>query len=72
MRAATQLTRQYVAAGFVLVRWKKHLIWRCPCGHATLRSPTTPGKGHSIENCQGEIARTIKICTLNMSMKECA
>ena len=70
MRAATALVNQFREAGFVLARSRKHLVWRCPCGHATLTSPATPGKGRSIENARGDIARTIRIC--RHQMRECA
>jgi len=70
MRVATALFKSYEDAGFVMIRWKRHPIWRCPCGHTTLRSPGTPGKGHSIENCMGDIARTIKTCNANMNERK--
>lgn len=62
MNAKSSLYAAYERAGFTLVRWANHAIWRCPCGHAQLASPTSPGKGRSVNNCKGDITRTLRAC----------
>lgn len=69
MRASTELVRAFERAGFRLVRSNGHLIWRCPCGHQTLTSPATPGKGRSIQNAKADITRALRGC---QALRECA
>jgi hypothetical protein len=69
MRARSALTRTFERAGFTLVRHTNHAIWRCPCGHAQLAAPGTPGKGRSIANTTAEIARTLRACN---QQRKCA
>jgi hypothetical protein len=69
MQASTELFLMFERAGFKLARVKKHAVWNCPCGHAQIVSPTTPGKGHARGNAQGEIARTLRTC--NQRLREC-
>lgn len=71
MRDGTRLRRAFEQAGFTLARQRVHQIWRCPCGHAQLSCPATPGKGRSIANTQADIARTLRACE-PQPMKECA
>jgi hypothetical protein len=70
MQASTALVLAFRQAGFTLVRRNGHLIWRCPCGHTQLTSPATPGKGRSVDNCKGDIARTLRVC--RQPTRECA
>jgi hypothetical protein len=62
MQARSALFKAFERAGFTLVRCSRHAIWRCPCGHAQLTSPTTPGKGRSAWNAEADIARTLRAC----------
>lgn len=62
MNAKSALYAAYEEAGFTLVRWSNHLIWRCPCGHAQITSPATPGKGRVAQNSAADIARTLRAC----------
>lgn len=66
MRSSSALANLFERAGFRLVRSGRHLIWRCPCGHAQLTTPATPGKGRSIQNSAGDLARALKVCEQNM------
>jgi predicted RNA binding protein YcfA (HicA-like mRNA interferase family) len=69
MRSATALIDRFERAGFTLVRSNGHQIWRCPCGHRQVTSPSTPGRGRSTQNMEAEIARTLKAC--KPQTKEC-
>jgi len=71
MNAKSTLYAAYERAGFILVRSQNHAIWRCPCGHAQVTSPRTPGKGRAADNCEADIARTLRACK-PQPMKECA
>lgn len=63
MQAKSALYKAFEAAGFTLVRCTGHAIWRCPCGHAQVASPTSPGYGRSSANSKALIARTLRACT---------
>lgn len=60
------MIRMFKGAGFILVRKSgSHYWWACPCGHAHLSSPKTPGKGRKSRcqiNTKGDIARTLRVC----------
>jgi hypothetical protein len=71
MRARSDLFRRFERAGFILVRCTNHAIWRCPCGHAQVTTPCTPGKGRSTDNCESLLARTLRACS-TQPMKECS
>jgi hypothetical protein len=70
MQASRALVLSFQRAGFTLVRSNRHSIWRCPCGHAQVTSPATPGKGRSVDNCKADIARTLRAC--RQPTRECA
>jgi len=69
MRQVSELIRAYKAAGFTLVRSKKHLIFQCPCGHAQLVDTSTRCGGRGGTNAKARIARTLRACT---PLEECA
>jgi len=62
MRARVALVNLYEGAGFVLVRCTGHAVWRCPCGHTTVTTPTTLGRGSAWANCQALMKRTLRAC----------
>lgn len=62
MRARSALYQTFERAGFTLARSTKHAIWRCPCGHTQIVSPSTPGYGRSMANMTAQIARTLRAC----------
>jgi hypothetical protein len=70
MRARVALNKAFERAGFTLVRITNHAIWRCPCGHTQVVSPTSPGKGRCTNNMDSLIARTLKVCVQNQ--RKCA
>jgi hypothetical protein len=68
MRAHRELFKRFEGAGFTLVRKSNHAIWRCPCGHAQLTTPRTPGLGgRGLDNCYSELSRALKICNQRRS-----
>lgn len=69
MRASSALPREFVQAGFTLVRHNKHAIWRCPCGHATITTSRTPGKGRAMWNAQAQKDRILRVC--NQRLERC-
>lgn len=71
MRPQSSLHREFERAGFTLVRWSKHLIWRCPCGHAQVVTPASPGEGRSAYNTTALLARTVRACKAQ-PLRECA
>jgi hypothetical protein len=63
VRASSALVRLFEDSGFTLIRWNgPHLIWRCPCGKNQVTSCKTPGKGRSVANANGDIARALRAC----------
>lgn len=56
----------YEGNGFTLIRAKNHQIWRCPCGHAQLVTPTSPCGGRGLRNSKAQIARTLRVCRTNL------
>lgn len=62
MNDLTALDRLYREAGFVLARYRKHKIWRCPCGHATITSSTSRHGGRGDQNARALVARIRKAC----------
>lgn len=62
MRARIALVNLFEGAGFVLIRCTNHAIWRCPCGHTTIATPTTLGKGRAWDNTKALHARTLRAC----------
>lgn len=71
MRARSALVAAFERAGFTLIRQRKHMVWRCPCGHAQVTCPSTPGRGRSTDNSHGNLARTLRACSPG-SLRECA
>jgi hypothetical protein len=65
MQARSALIQVFERAGFTLARCNNHAIWRCPCGHTQVTSPSTPGKGRAMNNTMAQIARTLKVCEQN-------
>jgi hypothetical protein len=63
VRDATRLVNLFKEKGFTLHRHTNHLIWNCPCGHAQVTSPKTPGEGRAMKNIESQIARTLRGCT---------
>lgn len=63
MKAKSSLFRAYEQAGFTLVRMTNHAVWRCPCGHCKITTPTSPGRGRSGTNSMVLLARTLRACT---------
>lgn len=64
MRLSSEYVRMFKRAGFVLARTAKggHQMWRCPCGHAQLVCPGSPGKGRGAANMKADITRALKVC----------
>lgn len=62
MQASSALCKAFERAGFTLVRSNRHLIWQCPCGHAKIPSPKTPGKGRAVWNSEALLTRTLRAC----------
>lgn len=68
MRDQTEITQMFLAAGFKLARRGGHPIWRCPCGHAQISAPSTPGGGNrSRPNTKSLLARTARACSQKRS-----
>lgn len=56
------LINYLVSAGFTLIRSRKHLIWRCPCGHTQIPSSGSHHEGRGDQNARALIARTLRAC----------
>lgn len=69
MRARSALDVMFVQGGFELLRTSKHHIWGCPCGHAKITAPATPGKGRSVNNTRAIFTRTLRVCHQNLKEK---
>lgn len=67
MKGLTAVVNELKADGFVMVRMKRHSIWRCPCGHTQLVCNTTQGRGNGDTYMRSLIARTLRVCKANMS-----
>lgn len=62
MKDLKALVKLFEENGFTLVRHRKHMIWRCPCGHAQLTVPSSPGKPTNLHAGAGGIKRTKRAC----------
>lgn len=60
----TALDRLFREFGFELVRYSKHKIWRCPCGHAQIASSGSRHGGRGDRNAKALLARTRRRCLL--------
>lgn len=62
MNSVTEEARLFVASGFLLLRRKGHLIWRCPCGHALITDTGSRAGGSARANNRARIRRTLREC----------
>lgn len=44
--------------GYVLVRWKRHLVFRHPCG-AQVATAVTPSDKHGLRNFETDLKRNL-------------
>lgn len=74
MRKRVDCNDLFDKAGFVLIRAKTHNVYRCPCGHAQVSSPCTPGRGRAVPNLKAQINRTLRACAALKTnlLEECA
>lgn len=56
------LDKALKAAGWHLIRSRKHLIYGCPCGQHLLTAPATPSDPRSIKNTSAQFARLSRAC----------
>lgn len=62
MRTLDAIYREFEAAGFVLIRQRKHRIYRCPCGHATVPCHSSPCGGRGDQNERALMRRILRQC----------
>jgi hypothetical protein len=64
------LNKFFAANGFVMIRSRKHEIWRCPCGHTQIVSSCTRQGGRGDMNCKSRIARVLRECGTRQPAQE--
>jgi hypothetical protein len=57
-----ELVRLLEKSGFTFVRYGRHDIWRCPCGHTTVAASTGPGGPSRLTAARALIRRTLRAC----------
>ena len=62
MRDVKKLVKLFEENGFTLARQRNHMIWRCPCGHAQITVPTSPGKPTNLTAGVAYLNRTKRAC----------
>lgn len=66
MRSVTALVKLFEENGFTLHRRSRHLIWRCPCGHATVTTSSSIYGGDADKNTKQQLIRTKRVCDERM------
>ena len=56
-RPEATIARAFDRAGWVLVRSRKHQIWRCPCRKHTYTMAHSLGRGRALNNTIQQIKR---------------